>query len=150
MATQIETRQVEEMRCVAVLDARLPIGHAANAAAVMALTMGCRQPQLVGAPLVDGSGAEHPGLVPIGIPVLGAPAADLPAVRAKALKAGLEVVDFPAEGQETTDYDEFRRRVAGVETPSLRYVGVMIFGGRKQVSRIVGRYRLLRDDRSTG
>ncbi|HQF30774.1 MAG TPA: DUF2000 domain-containing protein, partial [Hyphomicrobiales bacterium] len=114
------------------------------------LTMGCRQPQLVGAPLVDGSGAEHPGLVPIGIPVLGAPAADLPAVRAKALKAGLEVVDFPAEGQETTDYDEFRRRVAGVETPSLRYVGVMIFGGRKQVSRIVGRYRLLRDDRSTG
>lgn len=135
---------LEPMRCVAVIDQTLPIGNAANAAAVLALTMGKRQPQLAGAPLVDASGETHPGLIPIGIPVLGAPADDLPAIRGKAVAAGLEVVDFPAQGQQTTDYGEFQRLVRETDPKALRYLGVMIYGTRKKVSRLVGRYSLLR------
>jgi hypothetical protein len=135
---------VEPMRCVAVIDAALPIGNAANAAAVMALTMGQRQPHLAGGPLVDASGDEHPGLIPIGIPVLGAPADDLPTVRSKAIAAGLEVVDFPAQGQQTNDYAEFQRLVGETNADALCYLGVMIYGAKKKVSKIVGRYTLLR------
>lgn len=135
---------VEAMRCVAVIDQALPIGNAANAAAVMALTMGKRQPQLAGGALVDASGQAHPGLIPIGIPVLGAPADDLPTVRAKAVAAGLEVVDFPVQGQQTNDYAEFQRLVSETEPSALRYLGVMVYGAKKQVSRIVGRYSLLK------
>lgn len=135
---------IEPMRCVAVIDRTLPVGNAANAAAVMALTMGMRQPQLAGEPLVDASGHAHPGLIPIGIPVLGAPADDLAAVRDKAIAAGLEVVDFPAQGQQTNDYAEFRRLVRQTDPAELRYIGVMIYGTKKKVSRIVGRYSLLR------
>jgi hypothetical protein len=144
MTSAVESSPAEPMRCVAVIDATLPIGNAANAAAVMALTMGKRQPHLAGDPLVDASGHAHPGLIPIGIPVLGAPIGDLPTVREKAIAAGLEVVDFPVQGQQTNDYTEFQRLVSETEPMELRYLGVMIYGAKKQVSRIVGRYSLLR------
>jgi len=134
------------MRCVAVIDQALPIGKAANAAAVLALTMGKRQPHLAGAPLVDASGYPHPGLIPIGIPVLGAPADELSAVRGKAIAAGLEVVDFPEQGQQTNDYIEFQRLVKEADPTELRYLGVMIYGTRKKVSRVIGRYSLLRSE----
>lgn len=152
MTTETETTDApsaEPMRCVAVIDQTLPIGHAANAAAVLALTMGRRQPHLAGEALVDASGAEHPGLIPIGIPVLGAPADELPALRDKAVAAGLEVIDFPTQGQQTTDYAEFRRLVRATEPGALRYVGVMIYGAKKKVSRLVGRYSLLKSATST-
>jgi 3-hydroxyisobutyrate dehydrogenase len=132
------------MRCVAVVDDGLPIGKAANAAAVMALTMGARQSHLVGEPLVDSAGNHHPGLIPIGISVLGAPATDLASLRDRARQAGLEVVDFPAQGQQTNDYVEFRKMVGETAPEQVRYLGVMIYGERKKVSRIVGKYGLLR------
>jgi hypothetical protein len=135
---------VEPMRCVAVIDHTLPVGNAANAAAVLAMTMGKRQPHLAGEALVDASGDAHPGLIPIGIPVLGAPADELPAIRGKAIAAGLEVVDFPVQGQQTTDYAEFRRLVSETNPEALRYLGIMIYGTKKKVSRVVGRYSLLR------
>jgi hypothetical protein len=134
------------MRCVAVIDSTLPIGNAANAAAVMALTMGKLQPQLAGEPVIDASGQAHPGLIPIGIPVLGAPPDELATVRGNAVAAGLAVVDFPVQGQQTNDYAEFLRLVSKADATTLRYLGVMIYGAKKQVSRIVGRYSLLRSD----
>ena len=45
-------------RCVIVLDRDLPIGRAANAAAVIALTIGQRHPALVGDPFLDASGSR--------------------------------------------------------------------------------------------
>jgi hypothetical protein len=144
-----EEHRSEPTRCVAIIDASLPVGHAANAAAVKALTMGARQPHLVGEPLIDQAGNQHPGLIPIGIPVLGAPADDLPGVRRKALEAGLTVVDFPAHGQQTTNYAEFRRMMGATPPESIRYLGVMLYGEKKKVGRVAGRYSLLRA-RQTG
>ena len=92
-------------RCVIVVDNALPAGLAANAAAVVALTVGQRHPGLVGAPLIDASGGVHPGLIPIGIAVLGASQEELAAVRHKAMATTkCDVVDFPVQGQQTTNY----------------------------------------------
>jgi hypothetical protein len=134
----------EPQRCVALIDAGLPLGKAANAAAVMALTMGARHPHLVGDALIDAAGNPHPGLIPIGIPVLGAPKEDLPRIRHKAAEAGIEIVDFPVQGQETNDYGEFRRMMSGLAPDSIEYLGIMLFGAKKRVGRIVGKYSLLR------
>ncbi len=95
--------EAEPMRCVIVVDQGLPAGRAANAAAVIALTLGKRHPYLAGADLVDATGHAHPGLIPIGIAVLAGATAELTASRDRALKAGIDVVDFPVQGQETTD-----------------------------------------------
>jgi hypothetical protein len=131
-------------RCVIVVDVALPAGRAANAAAVIALTLGQRHSDLVGPELVAACGDVHPGLIPIGIAILAATRDELAVLRRKAVSSGLDVVDFPVQGQETTDYVEFRRRVADVETAQLAYVGVGLYGARKAVGRLVGRFPLLR------
>ena len=107
-------------RCVIVVDESLPAGLAANAAAVLALTLGAREPDLVGADFVDADAQPHPGLIPIGLPVLRAPRAELVEIRRLASLDGVSVVDFPVFGQQTTDYDEFRGMVAA--TPGRRAV----------------------------
>ncbi|GGC88246.1 DUF2000 domain-containing protein [Chelatococcus reniformis] len=136
--------EAEPQRCVIVVDDALPPGRAANAAAVIALTLGKRHPDLAGHDLVDASGDIHPGLIPIGIAVLAAPAPQLQALRAKARAGTVDLVDFPAQGQQTTDYAAFGAAVRTVETDALAYVGVGIYGSRKAVGRLVGKYALLK------
>ena len=63
-------------RCVIVVDEDLAPGLAANAAAVLALTLGATVDGLVGPDLVDADGDVHPGLFAAGLPVLGARARD--------------------------------------------------------------------------
>lgn len=144
MSLDAEEAAPQPTRCAIVVDASLPAGRAANAAAVIALTLGKRHPHLAGPDLVDASGRAHPGLIPIGIAVLAAPAAEVNALRAKALKNGIDVVDFPSQGQQTTDYAKFGALVREVPTESLTYVGVGLYGARKAVGRIVGRFSLLK------
>ena len=133
----------EPQRCAILVDAALPSGRAANAAAVIALTLGRLHPELVGSDMTDASGARHPGLIPIGITVLAASVEAMREVRSKALNRGLEVVDFPIQGQQTNDYEEFRSAVTWVETADLVYVGVGVLGPRKSVGKVVGRFPLL-------
>jgi hypothetical protein len=131
-------------RCVIVVDEDLPAGLAANAAAVLALTLGAREPDLVGADFVDGDAQPHPGLIPIGLPVLRAPRAELVEIRRLAAADGVRVVDFPVFGQQTNDYDEFRGMVAATPNAELSYLGVALSGSRRAVRRLTGRLALLR------
>jgi Protein of unknown function (DUF2000) len=131
-------------RCVIVIDEALPPGLAANAAAVLALTLGAIEPTLVGAEFVDADEGAHPGLIPTGLPVLKAPRAELCGLRGRAGDAGLGVVDFPTLGQQTNDYDEFRGRVARTPAAELEYLGVAVYGPRRAVGRVTGNLPLLR------
>jgi hypothetical protein len=131
-------------RCVIVVDNELPPGKAANAAAVLALTVGQRHPSLVGEPLVDASGSVHPGLIPVGIAVLAASQEDMASIRIKAMAAECDIVSFPVQGQQTTDYAAFRDAVAAVSTDDLRYVGLALTGDRKPISKAVANLGLLK------
>lgn len=147
--TQVAPRTTDNgaattVRTVIVVDRDLPKGLAANAAAVLAHGFGARVPGLVGADFDDAAGASHTGLIPTGLPVLGADAADLPALRGAAVERGLVVVDLPAAGQLTTDYDEFRAAVAEVEAVELRYLAVLVSGPPKTVRKLTGSLGLLR------
>jgi hypothetical protein len=143
-ADDIQQATLPPQRCVIVVDNELPIGKAANAAAVIALTIGQRHPGLVGAGLIDASGQVHPGLIPIGIAVLAASQDELCSLREKGLAAGCDLVDFPVQGQQTTSYDAFREAVAGVATQELRYVGVALIGEKKPIGKIVANLGLLK------
>jgi hypothetical protein len=48
------------------------------------------------------------------------------------------------QGQQTNDYAEFQRLMSETDPTALRYLGVMIYGAKKQVLRILDRYILLR------
>jgi hypothetical protein len=129
-------------RTVVVIDRELPKGLAANAAAVLALTLGVKRPELIGAEFRDAAGISHHGLYPTGIPILGAGAPDLTALARAAREKALLVVDFPAPGQQTTDYDEFCAAVAQAE--ELPYLAVLISGPPKLVRSLTGQFGLLR------
>lgn len=131
-------------RCVIVVDAALPVGKAANAAAVIALTIGQRHPALVGAALIDADGLAHPGLIPIGIAVLAATQQELSALRTKGVEIGCDVVDFPVQGQTTTDYQAFRDAVATVTTAELQYLAVALIGDKKPIRNAVANFGLLK------
>jgi hypothetical protein len=131
-------------RCVIVLDEALPPGLAANAAAVLAVSLGARSPDLLGRDIDDADGARHLGLIDRGLPILKAPAAGLAALRARAVDAGLEVIGFPRFGQATTDYEAFRERVAHTATADLDYLGLLLSGPKRTVDKLTGSLPLLR------
>lgn len=138
------TEPAHPERCALVVDANLPPGLAANAAAVLALSIGARYPDLPGLDLVDADGAVHPGLIPMGLPVLSAPTERLGLVRTAALDAGLHVIDFPTAGQQTTDYTAFAASVADTPTAGLGYLGLALCGPSKTVRKLTGGFPLLR------
>ena len=131
----------EPERCVIVVDEALSPGKASNAAAVVAFTLGQRHSHLVGAPLREQDGTAHPGLIPIGIPVLKATAEQLDALRQKSL-AHCDVVDFPVQGQATVDYDAFLHVVRVMPGESLQYLAVGLVGPKKKVGKLVGGFAL--------
>jgi len=129
-------------RTVVVLDRELIKGLAANAAAVLALTLGVHRPDVIGPDFEDAEGRRHLGLFPSGLPILGADAGELPALREAARERGLLVVDMPAPGQRTNDYDEFRAAVAS--DAELAYLGILLSGPPKPVRALTGQLGLLR------
>ncbi|WP_092864827.1 DUF2000 family protein [Quadrisphaera sp. DSM 44207] len=132
------------VRSAIVLDRQLPAGLAANAAAVLALTLGALEPDLPGPDVPDAAGEVHPGLFPTGLPVLAAAAGDLAPLRARALRAGVRVVDLPAVGQQTTDYEAFCAAVAATAAADLAYAGVLLHGPARAVRSLTGGLPLLR------
>ncbi|RFU49226.1 DUF2000 domain-containing protein [Paraburkholderia sp. DHOC27] len=131
----------DPVRCVIVVDETLAPGKAANAAAVVAFTLGQRHAPLVGAPLQEQDGTAHPGLIPIGIPVLKATADQLSALRRKSVPF-CDVVDFPVQGQATVDYDAFLQAVRALPGDSLQYLAIGLVGPRKKVGKLVGSFAL--------
>ena len=106
-------------RCAIVVDATLAPGLAANAAAVLAVTLGATVAGLAGPDLVDADGTCIPGLFEKGLPVLGAGATLARPARAGAA-AGVGVIDIPAVGQQTNDYDDVLAHVARTATADAR------------------------------
>jgi Protein of unknown function (DUF2000) len=140
--TSMPAPETTVTRTVVVIDRTLPKGLAANAAAVLAITLGVHRPDLVGADFEDAAGSPHLGLIPTGLPILGAGAAELPALREAARERGLLVVDLPAQGHQTNDYEAFRAAVA--TTPELVYLAVLVSGRPKDVRAVTGQLALLR------
>ena len=133
----------ETLRCV-IVDEALPPGLAANAAAMVALTLGATVDGLPGADLVDADGHSHPGLIAAGIPILAASRVQLSDLHARAQRESVGVVDFPAYGQQTTDYESVIERVGQTPAAELEYLGIALHGPRRAVSRLTGSLRLLR------
>ena len=129
-------------RTVVVIDRTLPKGLAANVTAVLAITLGVHRPGLIGPDFEDAAGRVHLGLFPTGLPILGADAGELPALRDAARERGLLVVDMPAPGHRTNDYEEFRAAVAADD--ALAYLGILVSGAPKPVRAVTGQLGLLR------
>lgn len=132
-------------KCVLVLDETLPPGLAANAAAIMGVTLGKQLPEAVGADVRDGRGREHLGIIAFPVPVLKGSPELLRRLRETLYSPDyqdLTVVDFSELAQGCRTYGEFAEKMR--EEEDLRYFGLAICGARKKVDRLTGSLPLLR------
>lgn len=134
-------------KCVLIIDGSLPVGLAANTAAVLAMSLGRLHPELIGADLPDQDGHIHPGITTIVLPVLKSPPDQLAnmARRARELPSNeLRVIDFTTLAQQARTYDDYRAALSRTSGANLPYVGLCLFGHAAHIKSLTGSLPLLR------
>ena len=138
---------LQNEKCVMVIDENLPLGLIANTAAIMGITLGKKMPEVVGADVADQSGNEHLGIIEFPVPILRGAQGNIKAIREKLYRPeflDLTVVDFSDLAQGCKTYSEFIEKMGRVDESSLRYLGVAICGTKKKVNQLTGNLPLPR------
>lgn len=128
-----------KVKCVIVLAQDLPAGLAANAAGVLAVTLGHRVPALLPDDAVDASGQRHAAIINIPLPIL---IADRPLIGRLLEQAthreDVTTVGFSDVAQRTRTYEEYVATLAQTLSSQLTYVGVGLYGPSNVLNRWVG------------
>ena len=138
---------IQNKKCVMIIDENLPSGIIANTAAVMGITLGKRIPEIVGRDVTDKNGYSHLGITEFPVPILKGSIDSIKEIRERLFKQEYEdiiVVDFSDVAQSCKNYDDFIDKIANVSENDLQYLGVGIFGNKKQINKLTGSMPLLR------
>lgn len=138
---------VENEKCVIVVDENLPLGIIANTAAILGITMGMKMPDVVGEDVIDSDGNPHMGIIQFPVPILKGNTEILKSIRTKLFDpqfSELTVVDFSDLAQGCKTYDEFIGKMANTSESKLNYIGLAICGNKKQINKLTGNLPLLR------
>ena len=138
---------LQNEKCVMVIDEQLPLGIIANTAAIMGITLGKKMPEVVGADVTDRTGKQHLGIIEFPVPILKGNAESMKAIREKLYEpefSDVTVVDFSDLAQSCKTYDEFIGKMKDVSEVDLNYFGIAICGPKKKVNKLTGSMPLLR------
>lgn len=87
----------------------------------------------------DGSGTTHPGITRLPIPILAASRDHIKQVALQGLEdPRLDTVPFNDVAQQSKNYDDYGLRLSGTPFEHLNYIGVLLVGPKKAVSRLTG------------
>ncbi|KMZ53368.1 DUF2000 domain-containing protein [Dorea sp. D27] len=137
--------EIQNQKCVMVIDEALPSGIAANTAGIMGITLGRHIPEAVGPDVRDKNGRTHLGIIAVPVPILKASADKIKEIREQLYApefSDLTVVDFSDVAQSCNVYDEFIEKAAGAD--GFTYYGIGICGRKKAVNKLTGNLPLLR------
>ena len=138
---------LQNEKCVMVIDEHLPLGIIANTAAIMGIALGKKMPEVVGADVTDKTGNDHLGIIEFPVPILKGNAESIKAIRERLYEpdfSDLTVVDFSDLAQGCKTYDEFIKKMKEVSEIDLNYFGIAICGSKKKVNKLTGSMPLLR------
>lgn len=138
---------LQNEKCVMVIDERLPPGILANTAAILGISLGKERPETVGAAVYDRTGNKHPGIIEFPVPILKGNPEIIAALRQRLYEpefAELTVVDFSDLAQSCKTYEEFTLKMQAVPAGELNYFGIAICGAKKKVNKLTGSMPLLR------
>ena len=141
------TTDLQNEKCVMIIDEQLPLGLVANTAAIMGITLGKELPQIVGANVTDRDGNRHLGIIEFPVPILKGSPRVIKEIREKLYDPeylDLSVVDFSDLAQNCKTYLEFTKKMSAAQENSLRYLGIAICGSRKKINKLTGSMSLLR------
>lgn len=138
---------VENEKCVIVVDENLPLGIIANTAAILGITMGMKMPDVVGNDALDLEGNPHMGIIQFPVPILKGNTDILKKLRTRLFEpqfSELTVVDFSDLAQGCKTYNEFIGKMANTSESRLNYIGIAVCGNKKQINKLTGSMPLLR------
>ena len=138
---------LQNEKCVMVIDENLPMGIIANTAAILGITLGKKRPYVVGCDVEDQSGGGHLGIVELPVPILKGNPGLIREIREKLYQPEFEdltVVDFTDLAQSCKTYEEFMGKMAQASGDELKYFGLAICGSKKKVNKLTGSMPLLR------
>ena len=134
---------LQNEKCVIVVDEELPLGIIANTAVILGITLGKTIPEAVGPDVIDQTEKSHLGIIKFPVPVLKSSAEKLKYIREQ-LYHDLLVVDFSDLAQSCKTYDDFIQKMTQVPESALKYFGLAICGSKKKVAKLTGSLPLLR------
>lgn len=138
---------INNEKCVMIIDEKLPLGIAANTAAIMGITIGKIMPEIVGKNVTDRNKNEHMGIIKFPVPVLKGNSELIKSIREKLYSteySELTVVDFSDLAQSCKTYDEFIEKMKAVDESELQYLGIAVCGAKKKINKLTGNLPLLR------
>lgn len=138
---------LQNEKCVMVIDEKLPSGIIANTAAIMGITLGKERPELVGRDVCDRSGKQHQGIIEFPVPILKGDSGLIKSIRERLYDpefSDLSVVDFSDLAQGCKTYEEFIEKMSKASGTELNYLGIAICGAKKKVNKLTGNVPLLR------
>ncbi len=138
---------LQNEKCVMVIDESLPLGMIANAAAIMGITLGKQMPEVVGTDVYDSTGKEHLGIIEFPVPILKGDGELLKTIRERLYEpefADVTAVDFSDLAQGCKTYGEFAEKMGNASEEELNYLGIAICGAKKKVNKLTGSMALLR------
>ncbi len=131
------------MKIVMIINKDLSPGLAANAAAVLGISLGNREPDILGPDLEDASLTAHKGITKQNIPVLATDASGLKEIYEKGVNApGVQLIDFNTLAQSCRHYDEYREKLSRTRPRDLEFSGLCLAGPNKKISRLTGSLKL--------
>lgn len=138
---------LQNEKCVMIIDEHLPLGIIANTAAILGITLGKEMPEIVGRDVTDETGFTHLGIIEFPVPILKGNKISIKEIRKKLYEpefSDLTVVDFSNLAQSCKTYSEFTEKMALVPESYLSYFGIAVCGPKKKVNKLTGSIPLLR------
>lgn len=137
----------EKEKCVIVIDEDMPVGIIANTAAILGITLGIKNPSVVGCDVMDTDHNIHSGIIEFPVPILKSSRNLLNKLNETLNDKyfdDLTVVDFTDLAQSCKTYEVYISKMADTPTQTLNYIGILICGNKKKVNKLTGNLPLLR------
>lgn len=145
-ATPAPYRGAGDLRIAVIVDPGLPVGLLANTIAVIAAGLGAAMPGIGRVRLTDAEGRGFYNSADRPIPVLGADAAAMAALLARAADAPAEarVVAFPAFARSLHAFADYAEAMPSRRLAEERLDGLGLIGPARWVRSLTGALKLLR------
>lgn len=122
---------IENKKCVLIINETLPSGIAANTAAILGITIGAKASEIVGANIIDANKNMHTGIIQFPVPILKWNEDKLNTLRSKLYEnefSGIITVDFSDIAQACKTYDEFIDKASERYEKDFHYLGIGLCG----------------------
>ncbi|MBN1501689.1 MAG: DUF2000 domain-containing protein [Spirochaetes bacterium] len=133
------------MKQIILINRNLTPGIAANTCAVIGMTFGKLNPEIVGCDISDKSNFVHSGITAFPVPVLSANSDEIREIYKKVqneFNGIIQAVPFTKIAQSSKNYEEYRYRMSQTDISEIEFNGLGLRGDKKTINQLSGHMKL--------